>query len=112
MWESMNSLNLCESALMEFSLFLLCMFSPVEYNAAKSLGHKTVRTLAIFSCIFSPLVYSAAKRLGETAEYMDGTLAIFFMAFSILLCTLQPELQILRRSKLPSYMGGILVHLF
>ena len=48
MWESMNSLNFCESALMEFSLFLLCMFSPVEYNAAKSLGDKTVRTLAIF----------------------------------------------------------------
>ena len=38
--------------------------------------------------MFSPVVYSAAKRLGETAEYMDGTLAIFFVAFSILLCTL------------------------
>ena len=88
MWESMNSPNFCESALMEFSLFLLCMFSPVEYNAAKSLGDKTVRTLAIFPCIFSPIVYSAAKRLGETAEYMDGTLANFFVAFSGLLCTL------------------------
>ena len=38
--------------------------------------------------MFSPVVYSAAKRSGETAEYMDGTLANFFVAFSILLCTL------------------------
>ena len=34
----MNSRNFCESALMEFSLFSPCMFSPVEYNAAKRLG--------------------------------------------------------------------------
>ena len=34
----MNFRNFSESALMEFSLFLPCMFSPVEYNAAKSLG--------------------------------------------------------------------------
>ena len=41
----------------------------------------------MFSCMFSPVVHSAAKRSGETAEYMDGTLANFFVAFSGLLCT-------------------------
>jgi hypothetical protein len=38
--------------------------------------------------MFSPVVYSAAKRSGETAQYMDGTLANFFVAFSGLLSTL------------------------
>ena len=88
MWESMNSLNFCESALMEFSLLLLCMFSPVEYNAATSLAQAAKQNSCIFSCIFSPVVYSAAKRFGETAEYMDGTLANFFVAVLGLLCTL------------------------
>ena len=74
---------------MEISLLLPCMFSPVEYNAAKSLGEAATQNSRIFSCIFSPVVYSAAKRLGKTAEYMDGTLAIFFVAYSVLLCTLR-----------------------
>ena len=39
-----------------------------------------------FLAIFSPVVYSAAKHSGETAQYRDGTLAIFFVAFLGLLC--------------------------
>ena len=74
---------------MEFSQFLPCMFSPVEYNAAKSLGEAAKRNSRHFYFyMFSPVVYSAAKRSGETAQYMDGTLANFFVAFSGLISTL------------------------
>ena len=52
----MNSRNFSKSALMEFSQFLPCMFSPVEYNAAKSLGEAAKRNsrhffLHVQSCI-------------------------------------------------------------
>ena len=44
-----------------------------------------------FPGTFSSAVYSAARILGKTAEYMDGTVAIFFLASSVLLCTLRSE---------------------
>jgi hypothetical protein len=44
-----------------------------------------------FPGMFSPAVYSAAGILGKTAEYIDGFLAIFFLACSVLLCTLRSE---------------------
>ena len=40
---------------------------------------------------FSPAVYSAARIPGTTATYMDGILAIFFLAFPAMLCTLRSE---------------------
>ena len=98
----MNSRNVIESALMECSLFLHCMFSPVEYNAAKSLGEAAKRYSRFLSCMFSPVVYSAARRSGETAEYMDGTLANFFVAFSGLLCN-----KIVKRASKKLQNGGL-----
>ena len=86
----MNSRNFSETALMEFSLFLPCMFSPAEYNAAKSLGEAAKRYSRHFFLHVQSCCALCGEKIRRNSRIMDGALAIFFVAFSGLLCTLVP----------------------
>ena len=77
---------------MAFSLFLLRIFQFYCVLCGKTSRRNCKihgrNSRQFFLAIFRPVVYSAAKHSGETAQYRDGTLANFLVAFSGLLCTL------------------------
>ena len=74
----MNSRNFSESALMEFSLFLPCMFSPVEYNAAKSLGEAAKRYSRYFFLHVQSCCVLCGEKIRRNSRIHGGDSRQFF----------------------------------